>query len=78
MTYHEHDEDWSRRRGGLMAHLGTTDSREVEKKIHAGDEHARLIYDAMALNVAKNIAKLRPRRVRQGGRHPPHRRHRLL
>lgn len=49
-----------KRQGGLMAHLGTTDSREVEKKIQSGDEHARLIYDAMALNVAKNIAKCAP------------------
>ena len=47
-------------RGGLMAHLGTTDSRQVEKMIAAGDEHAKLIYDAMALNVAKNIAKCAP------------------
>ena len=38
----------------------TTDSREVEKLIAKGDEHARLIYDAMALNVAKNIAKCAP------------------
>ncbi len=47
-------------RGGLMAHLGTTDSRQVEKMIAGGDEHAKLIYDAMALNVAKNIAKCAP------------------
>lgn len=45
---------------GLFAHLGTTDSREVEARIEAGDEHAKLIYDAMALNVAKNIGKLAP------------------
>jgi len=49
-----------KRQGGLMAHLGTTDSREVEKMIKAGDEKAKLIYDAMALNVAKNIAKCAP------------------
>ena len=49
-----------KRQGGLMAHLGTTDSREVEKLIQGGDEHAKLIYDAMALNVAKNIAKCAP------------------
>lgn len=46
--------------GGLMAHLGTTDSREVERRIANGDEHARLVYDAMALNIAKNIAKCAP------------------
>ena len=49
-----------KRQGGLMAHLGTTDSREVQKMIDAGDEHAKLIYDAMALNIAKNIAKCAP------------------
>lgn len=49
-----------KRQGGLMAHLGTTDSREVEKMIANGDEHAKLVYDAMALNVAKNIAKCAP------------------
>ena len=64
--------------GGLMAHLGTTDSRAVEQMIQSGDAHAKLVYDAMILNIAKNIAKCAPQRVRQGGRHPPHRRHRLL
>lgn len=47
-------------RGGLLAHLGTTDCREVEQRIQNGDVHAKLIYDAMALNVAKYIAKLAP------------------
>lgn len=46
------------RQGGLVAHFGTADSREIEKMIAGGDAHAKLIYDAMALNVAKNIAKL--------------------
>ena len=49
-----------KRQGGLLAHLGTTDSREVEKMIQNGDEHAKLIYDAMGLNVAKFIAKVAP------------------
>lgn len=49
-----------KRSGGLMAHLGTTDSRDVEKMIQDGDEHAKLIYDAMILNISKNIAKLTP------------------
>ncbi len=47
-------------RGGLLAHLGTTDCREVERRIQSGDEHAKLIYDAMALNVAKFIGKTAP------------------
>lgn len=44
-------------RGGLVAHLGVNDSREVEKMIENGDEHAKLIYDAMALNVARKIGE---------------------
>lgn len=44
-------------RGGLVAHLGVNDSREVEKMIKDGDEHAKLIYDAMALNVARKIGE---------------------
>lgn len=47
-------------KGGLVAHLGTTDSREVEKMIENGDEHAKLIYDAMILNIAKYIGKVAP------------------
>lgn len=46
-----------KRQGGLFAHLGTTDCLEIEHRMEAGDEQAKLIYDAMALNVAKNIAK---------------------
>ncbi len=41
--------------GGLMAYLGTNDGREVAKRIEAGDEKARLIYEAMAYQVAKEI-----------------------
>ena len=55
-TYHSMM-DLVKRKGGLVAHLGTTDSREVEKKIQEGDEHAKLVYDAMILNIAKNIEK---------------------
>lgn len=46
--------------GGLLAHLGTTDVREVQDRMAGGDAHARLILDAMALDIAKNIAKLAP------------------
>jgi butyrate kinase len=41
--------------GGLVAHLGTNSAREVEKRIAAGDRHARLVYEAMAYQVAKEI-----------------------
>jgi butyrate kinase len=43
------------RQGGLLAHLGTNDAREVERRIAAGDPHARLIYEAMAYQIAKEI-----------------------
>jgi butyrate kinase len=43
------------RRGGLLAHLGTNDAREVERRIGAGDEHAELVYRAMAYQIAKEI-----------------------
>lgn len=49
-----------KRQGGLLAHLGTVDCREVEARIAAGDEQAKLVYEAMALNTAKHIAKLAP------------------
>lgn len=46
------------RQGGLMAYFGTADIRNVERQIEADDARSKLIYEAMALNVAKNIAKL--------------------
>ncbi|MFV0496980.1 MAG: butyrate kinase [Candidatus Fimivivens sp.] len=46
------------RQGGLMDHLATTDLREVERRILDGDEYAKLVFDAMALNVSKDIARL--------------------
>ena len=49
-----------RGRGGLLAHLGTSDCREVERRISAGDEHARLIYDAMIYQIAKGITLVIP------------------
>ena len=43
------------RQGGLLAHLGTNDAREVEQRIAEGDQHACLIYEAMAYQIAKEI-----------------------
>jgi len=45
-------------RTGLVGHLGTQDVRDVEKMIANGDEHADLIYRAMAYGVAKSIGQL--------------------
>lgn len=47
-----------RGRGGLISYLGTSDAREVEKRIEKGDDYARLIYEAMAYQVAKSIGEL--------------------
>ena len=44
---------WSN--GGVSAYLGTSDMREVKKRMTEGDAKARLIYDAMAYQVAKEI-----------------------
>ncbi len=41
--------------GGIVAYLGTNDARDVEKMIAEGDEKAKLIYEAMAYQVAKEI-----------------------
>ncbi len=44
-----------RGKGGLVAYLGTNDAREVLKLIEAGDDHARLIFEAMGYQIAKEI-----------------------
>lgn len=41
--------------GGIVSYLGTNDAREVEKRINTGDDYAKLIYYAMAYQVAKEI-----------------------
>jgi butyrate kinase len=45
-------------RGGLVAHLGTNSAVEVEQRVEAGDDHARLIYEAMAYQIAKEIGAM--------------------
>lgn len=41
--------------GGLVGYLGTNDGREVCKLIEDGDEYAKLIYEAMAYQISKEI-----------------------
>ncbi len=43
--------------GGLVAYLGTNDGREVVAMIEAGDEKAKLIYEALGYQVSKEIGK---------------------
>lgn len=42
-------------KGGLVAYLGTNDAREVVKRIEAGDHYAKLVYDAMIYQIAKEV-----------------------
>lgn len=41
--------------GGLIGYLGTNDAVKVEQRIAAGDQGAKLVYEAMAYQVAKEI-----------------------
>lgn len=45
-------------KSGLMGHLGTPDCREISKRIEAGDEKAKLVLEAMAYQIAKEIGAM--------------------
>lgn len=47
-----------RGKGGLFAHLGTSDCRVVERMIQDGDRHADLVFQAQAYQIAKGIGLL--------------------
>lgn len=44
--------------GGFVAYLDTNDGLTVEKAVRAGDEKSKLIYEAMAYQVSKEICSL--------------------
>ncbi|MGX8797265.1 butyrate kinase [Fusibacter sp. JL298sf-3] len=44
-----------RGKGGMTAYLGTNDAREVLKRIEAGDEEAKCVFEAMGYQIAKEI-----------------------
>lgn len=44
-------------KGGISAHLGTNNAKEVSDRAKAGDEKAKLIYSSMAYQVAKAIGE---------------------
>ncbi|MEA2110184.1 MAG: butyrate kinase [Pseudomonadota bacterium] len=44
--------------GGLQAYLESKNALEVERRISEGDEQAALVYEAMAYQVAKDIAAM--------------------
>lgn len=45
-------------KGGLKAYLGTNDGLEIEKRIKAGDKKAKLVYDGMIYQIAKEIGSM--------------------
>ena len=47
-----------RRDVGIYGHLGTSDCREVERRIAAGDKKAKAVYEAMAYLNSKDICAL--------------------
>ena len=44
--------------GGLFAHLGTRDVKEVERRIDAGDDEAAAVYEAMIYQIAKEAGSM--------------------
>lgn len=42
-------------KGGLISYLGLNDIRDVEKRIDEGDKYAKLVFEAMAYQIAKAI-----------------------
>ncbi len=44
-------------KGGLVSHFNTNDARDVEKMIVAGSEKYKLVFEAMAYQVAEEIGK---------------------
>ena len=45
-------------KGGLAAYLDTNDGREIEKRIKNGDQKAKLVYDGMIYQIAKEIGSM--------------------
>lgn len=45
-------------KGGMVAHLGTNDMQEIYENVQQGDEHAKLIFEAMAYQVGKEIGSM--------------------
>jgi butyrate kinase len=43
---------------GLYGHLGTSNCVEIEKRIREGDKKAKIVYEAMAYQVSKDISSL--------------------
>ncbi len=46
------------KRGGMISYMGTNDMREVIEKVRSGDEYAKLIFEAMCYQIAKEIGAM--------------------
>lgn len=46
------------REGGLYSYLGTKDLLEVERRMASGDSNAKLVFDAMVYQIAKEIGAM--------------------
>ena len=44
--------------GGMYAHLGTSDAREIEERILEGDAYAEQVFKSQAYQIAKGIGQL--------------------
>lgn len=44
--------------GGLVSHLGTSDGRQVRRRIADGDRYAKLVWDVMLYQIAKYIGSM--------------------
>lgn len=44
--------------GGLISYFGTSDCREIEEMIHAGDKKVEMVYKAMAYQTAKCVGQM--------------------
>jgi len=47
-----------RGKSGMVSWLGTKDCKEMKKRVAAGDEKAKLVYNAMAYQAAKATGML--------------------
>jgi len=47
-----------RGKGGMYAHLGTSDCRVIEQRVKDGDQKAKLVFEAQAYQIAKGIGLL--------------------
>ena len=45
-------------KGGLVAYLGTNDCIDIEKRINKGDKKAKLVYNGMIYQIAKEIGSM--------------------